>query len=144
MGRHKEFETQDTVYSAFRDYAAQVKSNPRKRMVFVGKDGDKQWEELEAPLTYEGFKIYCLNHHCDVHNYFENTEGRYEDYKEVCMRIKDEIRNDQITGGMVGQYNASITQRLNGLKEQSETVNTTSINILNIDPLDDSADNRTS
>jgi hypothetical protein len=36
------------------------------------------------------------------------------------MRILDEIRNDQIEGGSVGQYNASITQRLNGLTDKQE------------------------
>lgn len=120
MGRAKLFKTPDEVYQAFKDYAAQVKSNPRKRMQFVGKDGNQVWESLEAPLTYEGFKIYCYNNHSDVHNYFENTEERYNDFKEVCTRIKEEIRNDQITGGMVGQYNPSITQRLNGLVDKSE------------------------
>jgi hypothetical protein len=33
------------------------------------------------------------------------------------------IRNDQIDGGMVGQYNSSITQRLNGLVEKTENKN---------------------
>lgn len=144
MPRHKLFETPEELEEAFIAYKEWVKANPRTRMVFVGKDGDKQWEHLERPLTYEGFKSYCYENHSDVHHYFENTEGRYEAFGEVCSRIKNEIRRDQIEGGMVGQYNASITQRLNGLKEQSETVNTTSINILNIDPLDDSTDNRTS
>jgi hypothetical protein len=37
--------------------------------------------------------------------------------------VRKAVRNDQIEGGMVGQYNASITQRLNGLKEQTENVN---------------------
>ena len=35
--------------------------------------------------------------------------------------IREVIRRDQIEGGMVGQYNPSITQRLNGLKEQTES-----------------------
>jgi hypothetical protein len=39
----------------------------------------------------------------------------------ICSYIKREIRTDQINGGMVGQYNASITQRLNGLTEKTET-----------------------
>jgi hypothetical protein len=33
------------------------------------------------------------------------------------------IRNDQIDGGMVGQYNPSITQRLNGLVEKTDNKN---------------------
>ena len=36
------------------------------------------------------------------------------------MHIEDEIRTDQIEGGMVGQFNPSITQRLNGLTEKTD------------------------
>jgi DNA polymerase II small subunit/DNA polymerase delta subunit B len=50
----------------------------------------------------------------------DNTDGRYSDYRTVCSHIKKEIRNDQITGGMVGQFNPSITQRLNALKEHTD------------------------
>jgi hypothetical protein len=39
---------------------------------------------------------------------------------QSCSYIKREIRNDQISGGMVGQYNPSITQRLNNLTEKSD------------------------
>lgn len=104
----------------FEAYKKETKANPRERMQFVGKDGDKVWEELERPLTLEGFYIFCRKNASDVHNYFENTEGRYEDFKGICRAIKEEIRCDQIEGGMVGQYNPSITQRLNGLVDKKE------------------------
>ena len=63
-------------------------------------------------------------------HYFINYEGRYEDYVSICSRIKREIRTNQIEGGMVGIFNPSITQRLNGLTEKSEvdaTVKVTSL-----------------
>jgi len=44
----------------------------------------------------------------------------YDDFCEVCTRIKNEIREDQITGGILSFYNTSITQRLNNLVEKSE------------------------
>jgi len=44
----------------------------------------------------------------------------YDDFCEVCARIKNEIREDQITGGILSFYNPSITQRLNNLVEKSE------------------------
>jgi DNA polymerase II small subunit/DNA polymerase delta subunit B len=52
-----------------------------------------------------------------------NRDKRYSEFTAICSRIRKEIREDQITGGMVGQYNASITQRLNNLKEQVEQTN---------------------
>jgi hypothetical protein len=48
-------------------------------------------------------------------------DNAYEQFLPICSYIKREIRTDQINGGMVGQYNASITQRLNGLTEKTET-----------------------
>jgi hypothetical protein len=44
----------------------------------------------------------------------------YDDYMTICSRIKEQIRQDQIEGGMVGQYNPSITQRLNNLTDKQE------------------------
>jgi hypothetical protein len=66
-------------------------------------------------LRYSAIRITQMCHH-----YFDNTDNRYLDYRTVCSYIKREIRNDQISGGMVGQYNPSITQRLNNLTEKSD------------------------
>jgi hypothetical protein len=53
-------------------------------------------------------------------HYFSNREGRYEDFVGICTRIRKEIRDDQIKGGMAGIFNPSITQRLNNLVEKTE------------------------
>lgn len=76
------------------------------------------------PLTMEGFDCFVMNYEGiesrGVEQYFSNREGRYIAYVDICARIKKEIRNDQIEGGMVGQYNTSITQRLNNLTEKTD------------------------
>jgi hypothetical protein len=46
--------------------------------------------------------------------------SRYGDYVSICTRIRKNIRQDQIEGGMTGIYNTSITQRLNNLTEKHE------------------------
>ena len=58
---------------------------------------------------------------CTVHQYFANVDERYIEYVTICTRIEEAIRHDQIEGGMTGQYNASITQRLNNLTERVDT-----------------------
>lgn len=121
MPKKKYIETPDKLWEMFQEYKDSVKSRPRTNHVFVGKNGDDARQELERPLTMEGFEVYCFENYSDVHHYFDNTDGRYEDYRTICSHIKKVIRQDQIEGGMVGQYNPSITQRLNGLKEQTET-----------------------
>jgi 3-deoxy-D-arabino-heptulosonate 7-phosphate (DAHP) synthase len=121
MAKHKYIETPEKMWELFEQYRAKTKSNPRKKMVFVGKDGNKDYELLETPLTIEGFRNYARQNVGCVNDYFANTDERYTEYATICRAIVDEIREDQITGGMVGQYNPSITQRLNGLVDKKET-----------------------
>jgi DNA polymerase II small subunit/DNA polymerase delta subunit B len=71
-------------------------------------------------LTLDGFEVWAFKEYGDIHNYFDNSGDRYSEYKVVCTHIRKEIRQDQINGGMVGQYNPSITQRLNNLTEKSD------------------------
>jgi hypothetical protein len=82
-------------------------------------------EPLERPLTLEGFETYLFEKDIisDVSDYFENKDDRYSDYVPICRMIKKIIRKDQIEGGMVGQYNPSITQRLNNLVEKTDNKN---------------------
>ncbi len=79
-------------------------------------------EPLEVPLSLDGFEVYIYQKKgFFIEQYFKNQGEIYGDFIPICSYIKREIRTDQINGGMVGQYNASITQRLNGLTEKTET-----------------------
>ena len=75
---------------------------------------------------------FCHKQGFSIEHYFANTDGRYEDYRTICSRINDEIKSDQIDGGMCGQYNPSITQRLNGLTEKVKTEHSGTLNIPNV------------
>jgi hypothetical protein len=121
-GHGKYIETPEKMWEYFEAYRAGVKANPRTKTVFPGKDAIPQHEPLERPLTLEGFENWCADAGIieDLSNYFANTKGNYSDYSTICSRIRRVIRQDQIEGGMVGQYNASITQRLNSLVDKQE------------------------
>lgn len=123
MSKHKYIETPEAMAQLFEDYKNECKTNPRKKHVFVGKDGTSDYELLERPLTIEGFRVYCYDKIGCVKQYFDNPDKRYNEYITICSHIREVIRRDQIEGGMVGQYNPSITQRLNGLKESIEQTN---------------------
>jgi hypothetical protein len=122
MGKHKYIETPEKMWELFLAYKNEVKSNPRKITDFYGKDGEERIKPLERPLTLEGFEnyVYNLDIISDLSNYFANSDNKYADYSTICSRIRKVIKQDQIEGGMVGQYNASITQRLNGLTDKQE------------------------
>ena len=122
-GRPRNLDSPEQLYELFERYKRDVKANPRIKSVFGGKEFEERAEPLERPLTMEGFEIFCWNEVGEVEDYFYNRDKRYNEYTAICSHIKKEIRRDQIEGGMVGQYNASITQRLNGLKEQVEQTN---------------------
>jgi hypothetical protein len=119
MAKNKYIETPEKLLDIFKEYKKQVKDKPRTNHIFVGKDGMSTRQELERPLTMEGFQVFCFENYGCVKQYFVNADKRYNEYITICTHIKDSIRQDQIEGGMVGQYNASITQRLNGLAEKT-------------------------
>jgi hypothetical protein len=121
MGRTKLIETPEKMWEYFESYRKEVKENPRVKFE-LNKFGEASPIPLERPLTIDGFECWCADNGIigDLSHYFSNTDNRYSDYLTICTRIRKAVKDDQITGGMVGQYNASITQRLNGLAEKSE------------------------
>ena len=123
VGRPRNLDSPEQLYELFIKYKEDVKANPRIKSVFGGKEFEERAEPLERPLTMEGFELFCWDEVGQVEQYFKNIDKRYEEFIPICSRIRKEIRRDQIEGGMVGQYNPSITQRLNGLKEQVEQTN---------------------
>ena len=133
MGKPKYIETPNKMMEYFEAYKKETKDNPIRKMVFVGKDGVRDYEDRERPLTLEGFEtwLYKNNIITDVSDYFENKDNRYSEYVPICRIIRKLIRQDQIEGGMVMIYNPSITQRLNGLADKQE--NNVTVNQINAD-----------
>jgi hypothetical protein len=121
VGRPRNLESPEQLSELFDKYKIDVKANPRIKSVFGGKEFEERAEPLERPLTLEGFELFCYDEVGVVEQYFKNTDKRYEEFVPICTRIRKAIRQDQIEGGMVGQYNPSITQRLNGLTEKVES-----------------------
>lgn len=79
-------------------------------------------EKLEKPLTKEGFYNYVADQGIisTLKDYFADLNDKYTEFSPICTRIREEIRQDQIEGGMVGQFNASLTARINGLADKAE------------------------
>lgn len=120
MGRNKNIESPEILWELFEEYRSLTKNRPILVQDFVGKDGNEVDRKRERPLTFEGFENHCAAKGViqDLGHYFANTGGAYEMFRTICSRIKREIRQDQIEGGMAGIYNPSITQRLNNLVEK--------------------------
>lgn len=123
MAKHKYIETPEKMWEYFEEYRNHVKDNPIKVQDYVGKDAEMVYRSKERPLTLEGFECYMYDKGIisDLSNYFANSDNKYNEYSTICTRIRKTIKDDQIQGGMVGIYNPSITQRLNGLNENITT-----------------------
>ena len=134
MGKHKYIETPEKMWELFESYVDYVKNNPRTIEKAL-QSGKVAIEKYRVPLTMEGFENYVANQglNQELSHYFSNAKNSYNAYLAICSRIRREIRQDQIEGGMVGQYNPSITQRLNGLTEKQETTHKGSIDGIQIE-----------
>jgi len=132
MPKHKML-TEQEFKDLFNEWTHYIENNPIKKQVFVGKDGRHDYELIPRPYTMEGFLNFAENKIGCVHQYFENRDGRYSTYVDICTRIKRVIRQNQIENGLAGLYNPSITQRLNGLTEKSDiTTNGKDINEIKV------------
>lgn len=116
------FDNELELSKAFEEYKEdlQLQAEQWQRVQYVGKDGDRKTDPQKVPMTFEGFKRFCRNKYGEVEQYFTNQDGYYADFIGICSHIKEEIRENQIIGGMLGFFNPSITQRLNGLTDKSE------------------------
>lgn len=122
VGRPRKIDSPETLLKLFREYKTWVKDNPRYKYTLNQRIGEMVAEPLEVPLSMEGFEVYCYNkHNIWVEHYIVNKNQAYEEFCDISAYIKREIRSDQINGGLVGQYNANLTARLNGLTEKTET-----------------------
>ena len=123
------FKQPEDLYKAFIAYKEHLKQEADNwtKIQYVGKDGMRVTDNPVLPLVMDGFEVFCYEKYGTIEQYFKNQDGYYEDFIPICSHIRKEIRTNQITGGMLSQFNASITQRLNNLEDK--LVNTTKVRI---------------
>jgi len=144
MAKPKYIESPYNMWELFTKYVEWCKDNPVTSEDYVGGAGKKVTRSYDRPLTMSGFRAFGHREGVTIHHYFSNSEGAYDEYRSICRAIEDEIRDYQITGGLVGLLNSSITQRLNGLTERvdqtsgGEKVNNITVEIVR--PNEDTSD----
>lgn len=128
MGKRKYIETPERLYELFTQYKQWVNDNPILVEDYVGKDADRVMRQKQRPLTMVGFECFVMDNtdisYPDLTNYFDTKNESFENFIPISTRIRSEIQNNQVSGGMVGIFNPSLTARLNGLKEQTESTTT--------------------
>lgn len=144
MGKPKYIESPEVYQKLWDDYKKSVKSKPKLKHTFVGKDGKPDFEQRERPITWDGFEVYTMlmgyNNSADLSEYCNENNPSYANYLPLSRAFKKECRADHIDGGMTGIYPASLTANINGITTKQDVNHTLSPPILNIDPLDSSKD----
>lgn len=132
----KKIPTPEAFLECFERYRKKVKEDPFLVDDYVGKDGKNIDRKKEKPLSMEGFENFLEDEYGigQVQQYLENRGGRYEEFVSIVKRVKRVIREDQVSGGMVGVYNPNLTARINGINETIDTKGD-NVKILNYDPL---------
>lgn len=142
MGKNKYIESPEKMWEYFLSYKKEIKDNPimgveqKRGNSILPKDISNIESDvlnkmlnpivylpIQRPLTLEGFENWLEDNEIikgGIGDYVSNKNNAYEEYSTICSRIRRNIKQDQIEGGMAGIYNPSITQRLNGLVDKSE------------------------
>lgn len=120
-GRPRNFNDPIEIWNLFLEYKKFCEENPR--FTYTASQGRLLQIPHIKPLTIDGFETFCYGKSLTISHYFENREGRYEDFCDIVTRIKKEIRGDQLEGAFIGQYSSNIVARLNNISEKTENIN---------------------
>lgn len=139
MAKPKYIESPYKMWELFEEYRQSTKQSVRR----IPKATPKGilYEEHTPPLTMVGFETFVADAGVanSIDQYFSNQDGLYDEYMGITTRIRKAIKQDQIEGGMIGQYNSNLTARLNGLTERvdqtsgGEKVNNITVEIVRTD-----------
>ena len=120
VGRPRNIKSPNELWKLFQDYIIDLKAKESEwlKVQYVGKESQRMEDKFKLPLTLEGFKRYCWDVEIGcIEQYFKNQDDLYIEFIPICSRIKNNIRENQITGGIIGVFNPSITQRLNNISD---------------------------
>jgi hypothetical protein len=129
------FKTADELLNAWKDYKQHLDDEARKwaKVQYVGKDGIRVEDYPPMPYDLSGFVSWYYNkYNRSIHHYFEQTSIYEEEFWGIVTHIKNERDASIKTGTLLGFYNASMGNRIVGLKEQSQTELKGTLNIPNI------------
>lgn len=129
LGRPPKFETAAELLDKLVEYCEYCDANPikmddRRKMRKSSKNGDTSELgniNVSRPYTLDGFCLYAGIF--STWAQFKSNAKRREDWAEfetVINACEQVIRDQQITGAMIGAYSERLTARLNGISDKIE------------------------
>lgn len=128
-GREKIFKTPENLWEAALEYFKWAEDNPLYRNDAI-RSGDKAGEliqtPIDRPLTVEGMCIFFGVTTQTFQNYASNSE-EYKDYFVIATQIKEILRDQKLSGAVVGNYKENIVARLLGMADKKEVTSSMSV-----------------
>ena len=117
-GRPKDH-TPGDIWNMWVEFVIWAKATPKiTHQVSMGKVVQVP---VERPLVLSEFYTWVdATYNKTIHHYFENTDGRYEDFRDVVIRINNHRYSDITVGALSGIYNSSVSVRVLGLTDKQE------------------------
>lgn len=115
MARPRLFDHPDQIWGLFLKYKAHIKANPITKREYVGRDGIPVDTPLPTAMTLDGFGCFCWEHWGDISHYMK---GDYDEFSQIIARIRQEVRDNQVSGALAGVFNSNLTARLNSISEK--------------------------
>lgn len=121
-GRDKIFATPEDLWEAAVEYFLWADEHPLHKNDSI-RNGDKAGELIQTPvdrpLTIEGMCIFFGVPSQTFVNYASNT-GEYKDYFVIATQIKEIIRDQKLSGAVIGNYKENIVARMLGMADKKE------------------------
>lgn len=129
IGRPPLFETADQLWDKALEYFAYCDANPikinaRNKMKRSEKNGDGAetgYEYTTRPYTLDGLCLWC-NINMPWATFKNNAKRRddWADFEIVINACEQTIRDQQVTGAIIGTFSERLVARLNGIEDKSK------------------------
>ena len=142
-GRPPKFKTPDELEKLAEEYFAWCEANPIK--IYKRKDASARQAAkngssagsaenemyITRPYTLDGLALYVGV--SDWHHMKESESYQTPEFLRIIRTLEARIRNQQVSGAMVGMYNSNLTARLNGIADTTKTEATVKAEVKNED-----------
>lgn len=116
VGRPKKIESPEKLWELACSYFEEVDSRPFQKQDFI-RGGESAGKIVTLanirPYSWAGFETYLIKHGIiyKLDRYKANTNGAYEEFRDVVSRIDRVMFDNKFEGAAVGAFNASIIAR---------------------------------
>lgn len=117
-GRPRKIESPERLEELFIEYKVWASQNPWVKKDFV-KSGEFAGQIVDLPieraLTEWGLAVFIGISRSHLIEY-----GKRPEFRDIYTRIKDEMTEQRVSGGLACVYNANLVARIDGITEKND------------------------